>query len=280
MCERDVNAEPPSELHLPGFGGKLNKTMYGTHDGSTAWQKLWCEHLRGNGFELGASNPALHRSDLLNAFCHGENFRVAAAEDQVEYFGELLRKKLKTRRIGMIGEAEHLDKEWEVLRRSVRVIDSEMMEIEAYQKHVLQLLEDLELTRGNIVKTPRVMLSAIDAKMIKNSPNLEGEQATKFRSGSLRCAYLAQDRVDISEAIKCLSQAMSQPKAGHMTQSKRLARYLKGVPRKAVRYPTQEPSKAQLEVHVHSDWAGDPESRRSTSGVILRRGKHLSGWEL
>ena len=28
--------------------------MYGTQDSSNAWQKLWSEHLRSNGFELGA----------------------------------------------------------------------------------------------------------------------------------------------------------------------------------------------------------------------------------
>ena len=91
----------------------------------------------------------------------------------------------------------------------------------------------------------------------------------------MRCAYLAQDRVDISEAIKCLARAMSKPKAGHMTQLKRVARYLKGVPRKALQYPAQEPSRAHLEVHVDSDWAGDTATRRSRSAVIVRRGLHL-----
>ena len=47
-------------------------------------------------------------------------------------------------------------------------------------------------------------LSAAEADVIENSPTLEGEQATLFRSGTMRCAYLAQDRVDISETIKRL----------------------------------------------------------------------------
>ena len=55
---------------------------------------------------------------------------------------------------------------------------------------------------------------------MENRPFLEGEQATTLRSGTMRCAYLAQDRVDISEAIKCLARAMSKPKAGRMTQLK------------------------------------------------------------
>ena len=40
------------------------------------------------------------------------------------------------------------------------------------------------LTRGNIDKTPRVKLSATEANTIEDSPILEGEQATLFRSGT------------------------------------------------------------------------------------------------
>ena len=60
-----------------------------------------------------------------------------------------------------------------------------------------------------------------------------------------------------------------------MMQLKRVARNLKGVPRKAQQYHAQEPSRSHLEVHVDSDWAGDTVTRRSTSGVIARRGRHL-----
>ena len=271
----DVYVEPPAEFHRPGLVAKLNKTMYGTQDASNAWQKLWGGHLRNNGFELGASNPALYRSELVNGFCHGDDFVTAAAEDQIEVFGKLLQEKFDTRRIGMIGPAKHLDKELEVLHRSVRVINDELMEIEADQKHVPRLLEDLGLIQGNIVKTPRVKLSATESNAIENSSILEGEQATLFRSGTMRCAYLAQDRADISEAIKCLARGMSKPRTGHMIQLKRVARYLKGVPRKAQQYPAQEKSKAHLEVQVDSDWAGDTVTRRSTTGVIVRRGQHL-----
>ena len=189
VCERDVYVEPPSELHRSGPVAKLNKTMYGTQDESNAWQELWCEHFRSNGFELGASNPALYRLKLVNGFCHGDDFVTAAAEDQLEIFRHLLREKFDTRCIGIIGAADHLDKEMEVLHRSVRVINSELMEMEADQKHVPQLLKDLGLTQCNLVKTPRTKLSASEA------------ETTTFRSGTMRCTYLAQDRVQTSQAI-------------------------------------------------------------------------------
>ena len=97
---------------------------------------------------------------------------TAAAEDQIEVFGKLLQEKFDTRRIGMIGAAKHLE------HRSARVINDELMEIEADQKHVPRLLEDLGLVQGNVVKTPRVKLSATESNAIENSSILEGEQAT------------------------------------------------------------------------------------------------------
>ena len=37
----------------------------------------------------------------------------------------------------------------------------------------------------------------------------------------------------------------------------------------------RQTSDATLQVHVDSDWAGDLLGRKSTTGVIVRRGKHL-----
>ena len=64
------------------------------------------------------------------------------------------------------------------------------------------------------------------------------------------------------------------PCGQHVTQLKR-SRHLKGAPRKALQYTAQDPSEAHLELHVDSNWAGETVMRWSTSGVIVRRGRHL-----
>ena len=86
--------------------------MYGTQDAS---RNCGANTFAAIAFELGAINPALCRSELVNGFHHGDDFVTAAAEDQIESVGKLLREKFDTRRIGMIGAAEHLDKQLEVL---------------------------------------------------------------------------------------------------------------------------------------------------------------------
>ena len=51
---------------------------------------------------------------------------------------------------------------------------------------------------------------------------------------------------------------MSKPRAGHMTQLKRVARYLKGVPRQALQHPAQDPRgwrHSNASKHVWSDRA-------------------------
>ena len=65
-------------------------------------------------------------------------------------------------------------------------------------------------------------------------------------------------------------ECRNQEPVGHMMQLKRVARYLKGVPRKAQQHPAQEPSKAHVEVHVDRDWPGDVVTRRSTTGDLAQ----------
>ena len=91
----------------------------------------------------------------------------------------------------------------------------------------------------------------------------------------MKVAYLAADRPDIAEAVKCLSQHMSGPRESDMVDLKRLIRYLQNKPRLILNYRRQDASNSNLEILVDSDWAGDILSRRSTSGMIILRGTHV-----
>ena len=83
----------------------------------------------------------------------------------------------------------------------------------------------------------------------------------------MKLAYVAQDRVDIAEVVKCLARHMKEPRSD-MQELKRLGRYLVKNRRCVLTYARQT-SDATLQVHVDSDWAGDLQG--STTGVIVRR---------
>ena len=163
-----------------------------------------------------------------------------------------------------------------MLNRSVKVNDAEdCVELEADEKHVRLMLEDLKLQSAKPADAPRVKMNVEEVTRVEESSTLFQEEQKLFRSATMRAAYLSQDRVDITETVKCLRRAMARPREGHMVQLKRLARYLKGRPKAVIRYEAQDPRQAMIKCHTDSDWAGDVLTRRSTSGMVVRRGQHL-----
>ena len=110
-----------------------------------------------------------------------------------------------------------------------------------------------------------------------DSKLLVGTAATRYRSCTMRAQYLAQDRVDIAEAVKALSRNMSKPREGHVAEAKRLGRYLKGRDDLVQTFPVHRGSRSTLQVscHVDSDWAGELVTRRSTSGAVVQINGHL-----
>ena len=109
---------------------------------------------------------------------------------------------------------------------------------------------------------------------IDNSEKLHQQSQLRYRSFVMKLACVGQDRIDIAEVVKCLTRHMKEPRSGHMQELKRLGRCLVKNRRCVLTY-AQQTSDATLQVHVDSDWAGDLLGRKSTIGVIVRRGEHL-----
>ena len=107
---------------------------------------------------------------------------------------------------------------------------------------------------------------------------LKGKRVTKFRKAVATLNYVSQDRVDIAYATKEVARRMAKPTEADEIKLKRLLRYLRGVPRAGILYRWQDAGKS-LTAQVDSDWASCSRTRRSTSGGLLLRGKHvLSAW--
>ena len=61
---------------------------------------------------------------------------------------------------------------------------------------------------------------------IENSEKLTSTESTLYRSLVMKLAYVAQDRIDTAEAVKCLTRHMKEPRSAHMQELKGLGRYL------------------------------------------------------
>ena len=93
--------------------------------------------------------------------------------------------------------------------------------------------------------------------------------------------WMGNLRMDIMHAIKELSRRLASPTTDHWAKLKHLLRYLRGTkdyvqelcPKLRL---SEKHSSLGVHTYMDNDWAGDPDSRRSTSGVAA----YLSGVNL
>jgi hypothetical protein len=99
---------------------------------------------------------------------------------------------------------------------------------------------------------------------------------TSYRSLAGALQYLTITRPDIAYAVQQVCLHMHAPRDVHMTMLKRILRYIKGtatlgVQLRAITTPT-------ISAYSDADWAGCPDTRRSTSGFCVFLGSSLISW--
>ncbi|PRQ35279.1 putative RNA-directed DNA polymerase [Rosa chinensis] len=112
-------------------------------------------------------------------------------------------------------------------------------------------------------------LTATDGALLDNP--------TEFRTLVGALQYLTITRPDIAFAVNSVSQFMSQPRLPHLVAVKRILRYVKGTLGHGLSFaPQHQP--VHLFAYSDADWAGCPDSRRSTSGYLVYLGSNLISW--
>ena len=96
--------------------------------------------------------------------------------------------------------------------------------------------------------------------------------------GSLTYASIAT-RPDLSSAVGVLSQFMNKPGLQHVKGVKRVLRYIKGTLHYGIRFDKSSDADFKLYGFSDADWAGDVNTRKSTSGYICRIGGATISWK-
>ena len=83
---------------------------------------------------------------------------------------------------------------------------------------------------------------------------------------------------DISVAVSNLSRYMSCPSKAHRTGVKQIICYLKGTIDFSLKFSCVSDENPQVIGYSDADWAGDLDTRRSTSGYVFQIGKSTASW--
>ena len=107
------------------------------------------------------------------------------------------------------------------------------------------------------------------------SEELSDVQTYQQAIGCLTYASTAT-RPDIAVAVGTLAQYMSKPSKDHWSGVKRALRYINGTLNYGLKFTAhQEP---ELVAYADADWAGDIDTRRSTSGYVFQIGDSAISW--
>jgi hypothetical protein len=98
---------------------------------------------------------------------------------------------------------------------------------------------------------------------------------TGYRSIAGALQYPIFTRPDVAYVVQQVCLHMHDPREPHLTAMKRILRYLRGTLDFGL---LRRSSALELRVYTDADWAGCPDTRRSTSGYTVFLGNNLVSW--
>ncbi|KAK6148389.1 hypothetical protein DH2020_019301 [Rehmannia glutinosa] len=140
-------------------------------------------------------------------------------------------------------------------------------------KYTKELLKKFGIEEGRTVST----LMATNVKIDKDEKGKSVDES-KYRGMIGSLLYLTASRPDILHVVCLCARFQSNPKESHMSVVKRIFRYLKGTIQYGLFYPKNE--NFSLKGYRDSDYAGNIDDRKSTSGSCQFLGDCLVSWFL
>jgi hypothetical protein len=246
---------------------RLRKALYGLHQAPRAWNaKLDCT-LSSLGFVRSSSEPAIYtrrsNSSQLVVGVYVDDLVITGPDrKEICMFKKEMAAEFKMSDLGLLRYYLGIE-----VRQSAEGIT---LSQGAYAQ---KILEKAGLTGCNSRQTPmetRLKLSKSSSEALVD--------ATVFRSlvGSLR--YLVNTRPDIAFVVGYVSRFLSEPHEDHLIAVKHILRYLAGTVNWGIQLKKGS-GKTTLVGFTDSDFAGDVDSRKSTSGVFFFLNESPVTWQ-
>jgi hypothetical protein len=134
---------------------------------------------------------------------------------------------------------------------------------------ILRILRQMSMTDCKSLATP------CDGSLQRPLTDVPDEEELAFmrdkpyRSLVGALLYLLFTRPDIAFAVNQLSRFLASPRRVHWLAAVRVLRYLKGTVNLGVCYSGEEECAPTIVGYSDADWAGDRDTRRSTTGFIF-----------
>jgi hypothetical protein len=261
-CSQPTGFSDPAQ---PDHVCHLKKSLYGLKQAPRAWYRRFASYLLSLGFteaKFDTSVFIFHQGlETVYLLLYVDDIVLTASTDHLLHrVIDALKKEFAMKDLGplhhFLGVAVQ------------RHMDSLFL---SQRQYILDILTRHGMTGCNPCSTPVDSCAKLAATA---GPPVADPTAYRSLVGALQ--YLTFTRPDIAYAVQQVCLYMHDPREVHLVAAKRILRYLQGSIDHGLVIPKSAPT--QLIVYTDADWAGCPDTRRSTSGYAVFLGGSLISW--
>jgi len=258
MCIR------PPPTHADGNSvWVVKKAVYGLRRSPRLWQEHWSQLLVDMGFTPTVSDPTMHihQQKGMTLVTHVDDVLATGKKKDLTWLWSTLQQHVKLKIT-----CQELGLEWtRFLGREWSRTGPSTAEVRIPGSYVDGLLSGLGLAEAKVVDTPAVPSSKQD----EESPPLDQESYSKFRTGLGKLLWMVSDRPDLAFSVKEMCRCANAPTETNLVALKRICRYVKGTRDATLKLhvsPSSSGSGRGIVAFVDASWVSDG---KSTSGVAI-----------
>ena len=253
---------------------KLRKSLYGLKQAPREWYQKFHTFMLSQGYKRSEVDHCLYTKrakdgSLLILILYVDDMLIAGR--QLVEISALKSKMAKAFDMKDMGEASH------ILGMRIQRDRSKKILYLSQTTYIDKVLQRFNMDRGKALSCPLpsyVKLSKHDCPVSDEDKAEMNKLPYASAVGSLMYAMIAT-RPDIAFAVGVVSRYMSNPGKKHWEAVKGIMRYLKATKHMCKCYGSQDLS---VKGYTDSDYAGDLDKRRSTSGYVFTLAGGAVSW--
>lgn len=279
-----LNGTLDEELYMkqpPGFEVKgkedlvckLEKSLYGLKQSPRQWNITMNEFLNKIGFKNSSADSCIYvkrvKDKMVIIALYVDDLMIGSdCNELMQKTKEALNKRFEMKDLGKLKFCLGIEIVWN---------DDGSCNLRQRQ-YLLDVLERFNMNDCKPVSTPLQSGIKLSKSMCATSKKDRDDMAdVPYRSAVGSLIYLVTGtRPDIAVAVGEVSKYLENPGRLHWAAVKRILRYLKGTIEMSLQC---KPESMNLVGYCDADWAGDIDTRRSTTGYIFKFGGTPVCWK-
>ena len=259
----------------PSMVCQLVKSIYGLKQAQKVWNDLFNSALQAMQFEPSEGDPCLYHRDTQR----GRQYILIYVDDVVLVFNdEGALRSTKTALQERFTMTDMGELNWFLGMKVSWAPDRSWIKLDQSQ-YIRQVLERFEMTNCHEKGSPLPSGPPLSKEDCPQTDEQKADMANVPYREAVGCLMYAMvgTRPDLAFTVGCLSRYVANPGRKHWKALRHTLRYLKGTADEGL--ILKQDSLLDLHAYVDADWATDPDTRKSVSGIIIMLGSTPIYWK-